>query len=157
MADLKRLWERTPDPWQPAMLDAADTAALRTAAERTVEAETFGEVRTGVRVRSRRIGRRSFFEWLARVPRDRTQYLLIYERHLVIINREGNKAPYAFAAKLEDLEVRSYTSTEIEDHGVRIRGFIGSGTKRGELFLGLGEGAAAVEFENTLREVTSPL
>lgn len=139
------------------MLDEADIAALQTAAKRTVEAETFGEVRTGVRVRSHRIGRRSFFEWLARSYRDLTQYLLIYERHLVIINREGNKAPYAFAAKLEDLEVRSYTSTVIEDHGVRVRGFFGRSTERVELFLGLGEGAPAVEFENTLREVTSTL
>jgi hypothetical protein len=68
--------------------------------------------------------------------------------------RSGEKSgTHVTSMQLNQIEVRSYQYGHmIEDTGLSIYGFIGRATKKGELFLGLGQESAAEEFRRVLEE-----
>ena len=147
-----RLWDRRCEPWDVERLGAEERAALEKTARHRVEADSFGELRAGVRVEGKRIGRRGFFEWISGVPREQITHYLIFDRFLVQVGTEAKLGAFALASRLDRIEVRGRGHDLYDDPGVHLFGEIGGGTERGSVFVGLGEGPHAEAFERALRE-----
>jgi hypothetical protein len=142
---VKRIWKRSTSSVEVAALPPGVPAAVRRHAERVGVADPLAGVTSACVTTSESLERRRF----RKPPPPVDTYMLIAEPLLVVVADQGAEPVVSFH-RLDEIELKEYDSTLVEDVGVELLGTAVGATERGMRFLPLDHGPAGTEFRASL-------